>query len=224
MISFAPLLLLIWTATPQESVRLQRTFRVGEADRYQAKLSLATEVGDVDIHLKTQQTVKSVSDNGEAELEGEILELKTMINGAEITGPANAANRKTTFKVDRFGVPTTSGGTGGFGFSFLNFAGMVGDKPLIVGQKTPVTIQDPKEAKRKVIGDVLLESVKDGEAKLVSSWEVHLPENQKPLKIDMTSFVEVSSGKLKKASGTASGIASVNANVQAIQFSIERVK
>ena len=224
MTALIPLLAFLWTVAPQDSIKLQRTFKVGEVDRYQAKLSLGTEVGDIDIHLRTMQTVKSISANGEAELEGEILELKTMINGAEITAPPNSPNRKTTFKVDRFGVPTATSEKGGFGFNFLNFAGIVGDKPLIVGQKAPVSIQDQKDPKRKVTGDVLLESVKDGEAKLVSSWEVTVPENPKPLKIDMTSFVDVASGKLSKASGTASGISAAGTDVKAIQFSIERLK
>ena len=224
MTRLLPLLAIALTLSSQDSVKLQRTFKVGEVDKYQAKLSLATEIGDVDLHLKTSQTVKSVSETGEAELEGEILELKTMINGAEMPPPANNFDKKTTFKVDRNGVPDANTASGGFGFSFLNFAGMVGDKPLTVGQKSPIDIQDPKDPKRKVTGDVLLESLRDGEAKLVSHLEIQMPENARTLKVDVTSFVEVANGKLKKASGTASGVAAIGADVKAIQFSIERIK
>jgi hypothetical protein len=207
----------------QESISLRKVFKEGDRERFSTKLSLTVAFGDVDISLKTEQRVKKVYENGDAELESELLELKTVVNGQPMENQQQPAVKTVTNRVNRFGMPLESGERAGFGFTFLQFVGLVGDKPLTVGTQTVIDWTDPKNSKKHASGKVTLESVTDGIAKLTSNWEIQTPNSEKPLKIDMVSFLEVATGKLTRASGTILGAQSKDVEVKAIQFSMERV-
>jgi hypothetical protein len=217
------IVLCLGLASSQDSVKLQKTFKVGDKERFFTKLSLSVAFGDVDVHLKTEQRVLKLFENGDAELETELLEIKTLVNGQPMDVAREADTRKATMRVNAMGMPSETDSKG-FGFSFLQFVGLLGDKPLDMGKKTPVAWTDPANEKRKASGTITLESVADGLAKLISSWEIHTPANPKPLKIDMTSFIETNSGRLKKASGTILGAQSSGVEVKAIQFSMESIE
>jgi hypothetical protein len=215
----------LFASPSQDALRLERTFKLGERDRYTAKLSLGAEVGDVDLTIKTEQHVLKVYDNGDADVESALLELKTAINGQPIETGQTPPDSKAKYRISKHGMPAeTGGGMGGFGFSILSYLGLLGDKPLAKGEKTPFTLADPADPKKKAEGTVTLESVEAGEAKLVGAWELTLAADRKPLKVSMTSMVDVATGKLNKASGTIVGAQPESVSVRAIQFSIEREK
>jgi len=216
----ASLVLFSNLAAPQDSIQLLKVFTVGEKERHSTKLSLKVAVGDVDVQLKTEQRVLKVFSNGDAELESELLDMKVTVNG-EAT-PANQGGRSSAkFRVNAIGFPVQAPQDSGMGFNFLQFVGLVADKPLKPQVKTPVEWVNPNNSKQKAKGAITLESIADGDAKLVSTWEIYMPSSDKPLKIDMTSFVEIKTGKLKKASGTIVGASAQGTEVQAIQFYTE---
>ena len=96
------------------------------------------------------------------------------------------------------------------------------DKPLVVGKKTPFEWVDQANKKQRASGEVTLLDVAAGIAKLASKWEIRGGASGKSLKIDMTSFVEVSTGKLVKAVGSIVEPPSKDADRKSTRFSTER--
>jgi len=215
------LLALATLGFPQESVHLQRTYKVGEEDRYAVKLSAAVEVGDVDIQFKSRRKVKSVDQHGAAEIEFMMEELKTLINGQEPPAGAAPAPVPLVYKFDKFGMPMAlEGGSRGLG-SFMQFMGFLGNRTLELGKRSDFSFKDPKIDGRQATGHLKLESIKDGEAKLAAHWEILTEVSPSPLVVDMTSFVEVKSGVVLRSSGTIQPPASQGAGTRALQFSME---
>lgn len=221
---FAALALLIVSSSGQDSVRIQKVFKEGDSERVTAKLSMAVADGDIDMQLSTQQRVLKVFANGDADLESKVLSLEVRINGELAEVGAKPQDSKTVMRVNRMGIPVQAGKATGFGFNFLHFIGLVGDVPLQKGKRTPVTWSDPYEPKRKSQGTITLDNLEDGIARLISSWEIAMPEQPKPLKIDMVSFVEVATGRVQRASGTITGAPSQGLEIKAVQFSMETTK
>lgn len=217
------LLLVLAPLGAQDTVTLVKTFRVGDKERFATKLSMSVPFGEVDMDLKTEQRVLKTFEEGGAELESELLSMEVRINGEKSDLGPPEAGRKAKFKVDASGMPLQTDAQAGFGFNFLQFVGLIGDKPLIKGKPVAVNWSDPAQPKRKALGKIILEGIEDGLARLISNWEIFLPSQEKPLKIDMTSLVEISTGKLRKASGTITGAPSPNVEIKAIQFSMEAV-
>lgn len=208
----------------QEPLVIQKLFKVGDKERHATKMSMSMPFGEIDVHLKTEQRVLRLFENGDAELESELLEIRFLVNGEPSSVPGGAANRKTQFRVDRTGMPVHAAVESGFGFNFLQFAGLLGNRPLELGKKTLVEWKDSTDPKRRASGSITLESIVEGVASLISNWEIFTPAGEKPLKIDMTSQVEIGTGKLQKASGSITGAVPKGSEVTAIQFSMEAVK
>ena len=206
----------------QESVTLRRIFREGEREQFETTLSSTTPLGEVVVKLRTELRVKRVFGNGGAELETELLQVETRINGEPMDVPREAGSRIVAFRVDGTGMPFGLGEPGGFGFASLQFAGIVGSKPLVVGKKTPFEWVDQANKKQRASGEVTLLDVAAGIAKLASKWEIRGGASGKSLKIDMTSFVEVSTGKLVKAVGSIVEPPSKDADRKSTRFSTER--
>lgn len=211
------------TAHLQSPVLIQRKFSEGEKNTYATKLSLTTSIGDVDVQMKVEQRVLKVLAEGAAEVESELLTVKTLVNGDEMPNLKEPDSRKMTFRLGRNGMPAGTGEGKGFGFNFLHFAGLLADRPLAIGETADIKYVDPSSPKQSAVGKVKLESILDGQAKLVSNWVLELPPNPKPLKVDMTSWVDLKTGRLEKASGAITGAPS-QVEFTAIQFSTERVK
>lgn len=207
----------------QTPVLIQRKFSEGETNTYATKLSLTTSIGDVDVQMKVEQRVRKLLPGGEAEVESELLSIKTLVNGDEMPIVKEPDSKKMTFRLGRNGMPIGTGESKGFGFNFLHFAGLLADKPLSIGESADVKYVDPSDAKKTAVGKVKLESIVELQAKLTSNWVLDLPPNAKPLKVDMTSWVDLKTGRLEKASGAITGAQS-QVEITAIQFSTERAK
>lgn len=207
----------------QDSITLRRTFEKGDRDTYAARFSIKIPAGDVDISLRTRQTVGKTFDNGEAELESQLLELKTQLNGESIDRASAGQSEKIVYRVDAMGRPLTEPEKSAFGFRILQYAGLLADRSLCPGESADVAWTDPQRSKRRLSGRVTLASADAKVAKLISTWEVDAENGGAPMQIAMTSFIDRASGKLERASGTITGTGG-EAQVEAIQFSIERQK
>src|SRR5256885_714017 len=75
----------------QGTFRLTRSFKVGDTDIYKLHSTATMSVGDADISMKIDQTVKKVYDNGEADIENGMSDFQVIFNGSEI--PTSIPNR-----------------------------------------------------------------------------------------------------------------------------------
>lgn len=212
---------LLLSPSGQDSLQLQRSYKVGDEDRYAVKLSASVEIGDVDIQFKSRRKVRSVQADGAAEIEFTMEELKTLINGQEPPAGAAPAPTPLVYKFDKFGMPMAlEGGSRGLG-SFMQFMGFLGSRPLEFGKQTDFSFKDPETEGRKATGHLKLESVSEGEAKVAAHWEILTEVAPKPLVVDMTSFIEVKTGVVLRSSGTIQPPAPQGAGTRALQFSME---
>lgn len=206
----------------QDPLVLSRNYKVGEIDRYAVKLSIAVAAGDVDIQFKSGRKVVKVDDSGNADIQFITEEMKTLVNGQEASVGNRSFTEPLTFRFDKHGRPISEPDSAGAMSTFLLYLGFLGDRPLETGKKAEYSFEDKSNPQRKTTGTLLLESVKDGEAKLVSNWSIPSPSSPRPLRIDMTSFIEIKSGTVLRASGTIyPGAGPDEVGPQAIQFAME---
>jgi hypothetical protein len=205
----------------QEPLSLKRVFREGEADRYSVKLSVSAELGDVDIHFQVQQTVRKLLPGGVAEIESKIGQMKAFFNGQEMATPGPDA--ATTVRVGPNGMTSSPDSAKASNVNLFLLAGLLADKPLTVGKAVEMRHADPSDSKRTAQGVVTLLAVDKGLATLASRWTVAQPASAKPLEIEMSSEVEIATGKVSKASGTITGADPGGMKAKAIQFSLERL-
>ncbi|HVL38389.1 MAG TPA: hypothetical protein VM328_03260, partial [Fimbriimonadaceae bacterium] len=73
-------------------------------------------------------------------------------------------------------------------------------------------------------GTVLLESITDGMAKVVSDLNIKTADAPQPLKVQSTIWVHVASGKATKVEGTAKNIPSQGFQIDDLKFTMQLVK
>lgn len=210
--------------TAQDTIKIEYQWKEGDSDTYQYKMSAVTAMGDFVMGMKVAQKVTKVYENGDADVLFSSSETKITVNGQEMPGGPQGA-RSYTIRFNKQGVPVGETQQGG------NFAGMfryiriLSDKPLKVGESINVDYTNPQNTKNTVKGTITLESIEKGMGKFISKFDITTPQTEKPLKLVMTSWIDVATSKLEKAEGTISNLPSSSAGqVDAIQFVVERIK
>ncbi len=211
----------------QDSFTFNRQYKAAEETNYTMSLGLASSMGSVDIKLTTHEVVKKVYDNGDADLETSLTDMHVLFNGNEMPA-GNQANQKSTRRVSKFGVPVGKSQTAGrtqMGMEFLRFANLSPDKPMKVGDTFAVNEVSKEDPKSKVIGTIKLDSIANGVAKFVSTMQVYSAQSDKPIKLNLSSYVDTATSKANKVEGTASDLPSQGQmQVDSVQFVIERKK
>jgi len=220
-------------ASAQDSFSFAKKYKEGDKDAYNYKLSLEGGPGSIDVMFVFTNLVKKTYDNGDADIETEVSNMKVLFNGNEMpTPPAQQTSTKRSQRVNKFGQfvasdETNSGGGGRMSVNFLQFVGAGIERPLKVGETVNVDYKDPKDAKRTAKGTVKLDSIAGGLAKVIANLDITTPEMQsdKPVKLAINATFDTATTKLEKADGTASNLPSQGAvDIKAMQFSLERIK
>jgi len=211
-------------AFSQDSVTTERKYVAGEKDTYTMKMSIEGGPGDFNMFMKIIQSFTKVYDNGDADLEVEIPEFKMSMGGNEMPSQQIPTQKS---KVNKFGksLDEREAGNPMMNMQFLQYASYFGEKPLKVGELVEFSEIDKKNPKSKVKGKLKVEEIKDGVAKILSLLDVYIPEAEQPLKLSVTSLVDVKSGKLKKSDGRVTDLPTQGGmTIDALVFTLERVK
>ena len=223
---FSALVLVTLAFAAQESIKLERKYKEGEKDVYKMAMQMNMG-GDVNVALKSTQTVKKVYDNGDADIELASSDLKVNFNNQEMSPPVQPPS---IVRFNKSGMPigmkSSKGSRGQMNMSFLRYAFAFVDKPFKVGETIPMDFTDPDNPKAKVSGTVKVESLENGVAKFITNLDVRNEDTgDKPMKLAFTSWAEVSTAKLNKITGTVSNLPPMQGmQIEAIQLTIERVK
>lgn len=208
----------------QEVYKFERKFKEGDKDSYKLAMSMNMNGGEVNVTMKTSQLVKKVYENGDADVETTTSDLKVNFNGQEMSPPPQ---KPRTMRINKNGMPVnaqSSAGQRGMNMNFMRYATVWGSQGLKVGETVNIDEKDANNPKNTVKGTVRLESISDGVAKLITNLDVTTDEIAKPMKIAATILLEAGSSKMNKITGTMSGISAQGMEIEAIQFTMERVK
>ncbi|MBI5706552.1 MAG: hypothetical protein HZC36_06135 [Armatimonadetes bacterium] len=232
MRKFGPALSLVLTLTGATLAENQDTFQfsprwtVGEKATFVLKLSMeAPQLGSIDISLDRTETALKVYENGDADVESVVSNVKVLVNGVQVEA-GQQGEQKSTQKVDRFGkkVGEKAGAQGGNPLDFLKFLNLADGRVWKVGEALPIQFREkgPPEVTGKGTGTLV--SSEGGVAKFTASMEVTTEGKDKPAKVTFTSFYDVATGRLNKTEGTLSGLTSGPFPVDSVQVVVERKK
>ena len=222
---FCTLAMVTLAFAAQESIKLERKYKEGEKDVYKIAMQMNMG-GDVNVTLKTTQTVKKVFENGDADIESASSDLKVNFNNQEMSPPAQPPS---VARYNKNGMPIgvkANKGRGQMNMSFMRYAFAFTDKAFKVGETIPIDFTDPANAKDKVTGTVKVDSLENGVAKFIANLDIRNEDTgDKPMKVAITSWVDVASSKPNKVTGTVSNITGPQGmQIEGVQLSIERVK
>jgi len=207
----------------QQATTLQRTYKEGEKDSYKMHMDMTMSVGDANVSMVMNQTVKKVYDNGDADLETAFDDFHVMFGGNEVPAPAPPA---TTERVNKFGLPVEAKKAEGMGrMQFLRLNSAFAGKPLVVGQVITLDQADPKDPKSKVTGTAKVDSIENGIATITSDMNVFSAAADTPMKVHMVGTFDTLSSKPVKMEGTATDVVSPQGAppITSMKFTIERV-
>ncbi|HRF58726.1 MAG TPA: hypothetical protein PLH94_02295 [Fimbriimonadaceae bacterium] len=218
---FVAVVAVVAIAAAQDTVKLARNYVVGQADSYKWSMTMKGAMGEITIDASLKQAVKKVYDNGDADIETTLSAMEIDTMGQKITPPASPP---TTQRMTRFGQPVGLKASGPAGF--MNFATMLAEGEMKVGQEVAVDRTDPDKPKHKVKGTFKLESVVSGEAKIVGDLQVWSEQTgDKPMKMKVTSWVAVSNGSAIKVEGVITDLpAQQGMAMDQVTFSMTRTK
>ena len=100
---------------------------------------------------------------------------------------------------------------------------MVPSKALKPGETAAIDYRDPDERRNAVKGSYKLESVDGGVAKVLTKIEISSTELTKPLHVEFSSMIDLSTFRAKHIEGKATGVAGVAAKPEDVEFSMDRV-
>jgi len=211
-------------AFSQESLTTERKYVAGEKDTYTMKMSIEGGPGDFSMFMKIIQSITKVYDNGDADLEVEIPEFKMSMGGNDMPSQQIPTQKS---KVNKYGksLDEREAGNPMMNMQFLQYSSYFGEKPLKVGELIDFSEVDKKNPKNKVKGKMKVEEIKDGVAKILSLLDVYIPEAEQPLKLSVTSLVDVKTGKLNKSEGRVTDLPTQGGmTIEAMVYTLERVK
>ncbi len=214
----------------QDPVSLSRTYKEGDKDNYKLAVTANMAIGSADISMNLMQTIKKVYENGDADVETQVTEMKMSFGGNEMPMPNNNSPARSQ-RVDKFGRPVgASTGPGGNNMmdqmSFMRYAGFVGDKPVAVGATIDVDNKDEKAGSR-TWGKVTLVKIESGIATVSSDLkQTNKQTGDKPMVMKFTSLVDMVSGKLDKVDGDITDLPSNDQGmtVDSVKLNMERIK
>ena len=173
------------------------------------------------------QEIVKVYDNGDADQKTSITSMRNLFNGNELPSQPGTGERTFVERITPAGGVAAKAGTAnelnGMNELFTTGSRLAG-KSFRVGEVVTINDVDPKEPRNKVTGTAKLESVVDGVAKVVSQLEISIAEQAKPMRASSTSWIEVSTSKMIKMEGKASGlIAGKGLDINEAKFTMERI-
>lgn len=191
----------------QDVIKLTRTYKVGDSDKYSMALNMSSAMGEIAVKTAMTQKVIKVYDNGDADIETTITSMSVNAMGNEMSPPAPAP---TTGRYNKFGTQIDSGKAtrNRMGFDFMKYATMVSEKGFKVGETLQIDYKDPDNPKNTSKGTVKADSVTDGIVKLLVNLDVTNEQTgpDKPMHIVMTTFANVSNGKATKVDGVITNL------------------
>ena len=209
----------------QDAIKFVRTYKEGDKDSYKLSMQMSMQGGSADMTMKMTSLVKKVYENGDADIESSVSDMKITFNGQTMSPPAQPP---TTTKVNKSGMPVAGSTARGRGMSgdFLRYATFLGEKGIKVGETIDIDQAETADSKTRIKGTLKLESLEEGVAKLIGKFDIWTPEaGDKPMKVASTSWVDVSTAKPNKVEGTISNVsAGPGMELDAIQFTMERLK
>lgn len=208
----------------QDPVSLARAYKEGEQDTYKMAITANLAIGSADINLNMLQTVKKVFENGDADIETLVSDMRMTFGGNEIPAQAGgAAPQGRIQRFDKFGRPVGSPSTAGDRgaammdqMSFLRYAMFTGDKPLVVGGSQDIDAKDEK-AGTHTWGKVTLVKIESGVATISSELKSTNKQTgeSKPINLKFSSLVDTATSKLLKVDGK---VTDLPVNEQGIQI------
>lgn len=189
---------------------------------------MSTSAGDLEIRMKLDQLTKDVDSEGSATIENKISDIKTLFNGGETAPDARAAKPEPwTSRVNNQGFPLKSqvAPKSVLMLQLLNaafFSAFLPESQVKVGSTYPVEWTDATD-KTAVKGKTQLAEIVNGVARLVSDFDISRPSIERPMKLKLTSWVEVSSGKTVKTEGLSENPPGPNGvGLKSLTFKVER--
>lgn len=184
-------------AGAQNTVRFSHHYKEGDKDTYKMQIagSLA-QGGDVSVHITMTETVKKVYDNGDVDLFVEYPDSSVEMGGNQMPYPM--ASR--TQKVDKDGIPKDSESSANSGFT--KYLTGFFDRDLKPGDVVTVDTSDPKNPKDKTSGTITLDSITNGEAKLICKVTHVNPALDRPSNFNITFYMNAADSKIDKMEGT----------------------
>ncbi|MFY9235292.1 MAG: hypothetical protein WAO58_12645 [Fimbriimonadaceae bacterium] len=211
----------------QDTYKFVRSYKLGEKDSYSVKVTASLSLGEIESRMTLVQEIVKVYDNGDADQKTSITSMRNLFNGNELPSQPGTGERTFVERITPAGGVAAKAGTAnelnGMNELFTTGSRLAG-KSFRVGEVVTINDVDPKEPRNKVTGTAKLESVVDGVAKVVSQLEISIAEQAKPMRASSTSWIEVSTSKMIKMEGKASGlIAGKGLDINEAKFTMERI-
>jgi len=214
-------------ANALQEVKIVRTYKVGEADKYLMTMDMTSAMGAITIKVASTQKVAKVYDNGDADVETTVNSLTVNAMGNEMNPPIPAV---TTQKFNKYGMQvgkSVSSDRGGM--DFLRYLNVIGDRALKVGETIPIDYKNPDDAKDTAKGNVKIESLTDSVLKMVAYLDItnKQTEGGKPMNVALTSWIDVRDGKPEKVEGVVTNLpanAQGGMQIDKVNFSVVRQK
>lgn len=193
-------------------------YAAGDLDSYAVRVDATASTGEIGIRSDTSRTVTHVYENGDADIETKITNLKLNIGGQPIPW---ADPQPSTSRYNRFGMPISSGGQS-LGMSFTRFGTFFGEEDLQVGETKTIEQVDEKNPKNHVKGTVKLLSIVRGRAKLAIVMDSYTEGSEKPMHIEGAATVYMATSRLLAFEGTATNLPPVKGvAITTAKFSME---
>jgi hypothetical protein len=206
------------TASPQEIYSLVRTYKVGDADRYESIIEIEGQYSAV-VRSTVLMTVKKVYSNGDADIETRAEKSTAVVMGQATQVPLP---KPSTSRYDKIGMEYKSTrGIGGMP-NFMRFVQLAGKQGLKVGESVDVT---DKSDDATVNGKFTLVAVKEQVANIRGDLTVQAKTQANPYTLQVESFVSVTDGKPLVTSGIVKGLVSDPRapRVDQIRFTVSRL-
>lgn len=218
-------------ASDQDAIKLERKYVEGDKDIYAVQIELATAGGTAGFSFTDTRVIKKVYDNGDADIEDNMSDLKNSFNGIELPKDPNLANKPVppqTLRYDKFGKAikgdTPTPGPGMPGIELIRSLMATSSNPISPGKSYKLDEKDPKDPKYHLTGTAKLDSVKDGVASLSSDVEVVASSTgYKPAHFKSTAQFDVAKGRMTKVDGTGTGLVVNEMPIKTMKISLNRI-
>jgi hypothetical protein len=219
---------LLLAGSPQESVTLQRTFSEGEKMTHKGNLLVTLDMGQIEVNFDLEQTTKKVSPEGSGAISAQLLNIKTLFNGNDLgqSGSGGLVRElKWDFTLDRVNqvveAPKQTRGLFNQLISAVLMTSVLSGSPLKVGEKYKVSWKGADNTSLE--GETTLAEIKEGVARLTSAFDWQPPMMEKKAKLQVTSWIEVKSGQIKKLEGTANNLVGPQGvGLQNLSYTLEK--
>lgn len=222
---FLGLALVAFAGATQGTFKFERVYKLNEKDTYKSKIDVVASMGEINVSMNIANTVKKVYDNGDADIETALSELKVSMGGQEMPAGSSAPPAMSQ-RYSKFGESIgemTGGDEMTSQMNFFKYARLGVKEPMSVGQTIKISSKDEKK-KEEVSGTVKFESLTNGIAALVTELDVKKDGTEKPMHIKMTSSIDAASSKLEKVVGTVTGVPAEGIDIDSLKFTMERNK